>query len=148
MTKAFSGDPRHPTRRSFVKLAGAATTLVMAGARSKPACSQPAPAVHTKLGQVPGFNGDVLLDDAALRDVASDNGGHIRRMPLAVLRPKSAGDVVQAVRFANQRGLKIAMRGRGHCQYGQSQVEGGIVIDSAALNGVRLYDSGFLDAQP
>jgi FAD/FMN-containing dehydrogenase len=40
------------------------------------------------------------------------------------------------------------MRGRGHSQYGQSQVENGIVIDSSTLNAVRLHDDGFLDAQP
>ena len=69
-------------------------------------------------------------------------------MPLAVLRPKSADDIVRAVGFANKYGLKIAMRGRGHSQYGQSQVADGIIIDSRTLNGVRLHDGRLLDTQP
>jgi len=40
------------------------------------------------------------------------------------------------------------MRGQGHCLYGQSQVDGGIVIDSSTLSAIGLHGSDALDAQP
>src|SRR5262245_20931076 len=146
MTKPSRSNVGRATRRSFVKLA-AATALVGASGRPNRAWSQPRTPGAARLGNLPSFDGEMLLDDAARQGAASDLGGHVRRMPIAVLRPKSADDIVRAVRFANKHELKIAMRGRGHSQYGQSQVEEGIVIDSATLNSVRLLDSGFLDAQ-
>ena len=42
------------------------------------------------------------------------------------------------MRFASERTMKVAMRGRGHSQYGQALADGGIVIDSRTLNAVRL----------
>ena len=134
------------TRRSFVKLA-AATALIGASGGANRALTQTGTSV-ARLDSLPNFDGELLLDDAARRGAAFDNGGYVRRMPVAVLRPKSSEDIVRAVTFANKHGLKIAMRGRGHSQYGQSQVEDGIVIDSSTFNGVRLHDDRFLDAQP
>ncbi|HYL55481.1 MAG TPA: hypothetical protein VEU73_07880 [Gemmatimonadales bacterium] len=32
-----------------------------------------------------------------------------------MLRPRSAQDVVQIVQYANERSLKVAIRGDGHC---------------------------------
>src|SRR5262245_50958546 len=116
MLDHFAGDLRIPTRRSFAKLA-AAIALVGASGRANQAWSQPTPSAGAKLGNVPPFDGELLVDEAVRRSMASDNGGHVRRMPFAVLRPKSADDIVRAVRVANEQGRKIAMRGRGHSQY-------------------------------
>ena len=148
MPDTLIGISRSPTRRSFVKLA-AATALVSTSGRANQAWSEPAPPwIGAKLGNAPLFDGELLVDEAARRSMAVDNGGYVRRMPFAVLRPKSVDDVVRAVSVANQQGRKIAMRGRGHSQYGQSQVEDGIVIDLSTFNGVQLHDDGFIDAQP
>jgi FAD/FMN-containing dehydrogenase len=65
-----------------------------------------------------------------------------------VLTPASVADVVAIVKYANQRRLKIAMRGQGHSVYGQAQVDGGIVIDSRTLNAVKWYGAHRLEAQP
>src|SRR5262245_47055321 len=115
MAKTFS------SRRSFITLA-AATALIESSGRVSQAWSQPAPLGGGNPGGAPRFDGELLMDEAARRSVASDNGGHVSRMPFAVLRPKSADDVVRAVRAANEQRRTIAMRGRGHSQYGQSQV--------------------------
>ena len=40
------------------------------------------------------------------------------------------------------------MRGQGHSHSGQALVEGGIVIDSSALNAVRVVSNEALDAEP
>ena len=66
---------------------------------------------------------------------------------MAVLKARSAADVARMVAYANKHRLKIAMRGQGHSQYGQSQVEGGIVIDSSALNAVRWHGNDAVDAE-
>jgi len=63
-------------------------------------------------------------------------------MPVAVLRPGSVDDVVKLVRFADQHGVKVAMRGNGHAMFGQAQVDTGVVIDSSTLNSVRVIDVG------
>jgi FAD/FMN-containing dehydrogenase len=99
-------------------------------------------------GELPSLDAALLVDDAARQSVAIDWGYHFRRIPLAVLRPKTVNDVVKSVAYANRQGIKIAMRGRGHSLSGQSQVENGIVIDSSTLNAVTLRDNDTLDAQP
>lgn len=82
---------------------------------------------------VPALDGELVFDDAAL-DAAGDDFGHIiHETPRAVLRPGSVRDVQQMIRFANRQGLTVSMRGQGHSTHGQSQADGGIVIDSRSL---------------
>jgi cytokinin dehydrogenase len=84
------------------------------------------------------LSGALLFDDAA-RQAAADDFGHIvHRLPTAVLKPGSVEDIVKLVRFANRRSLKVAMRGNGHAMFGQTQVDGGVVIDSSTLNSIRF----------
>src|SRR5262249_5588939 len=58
------------------------------------------------------------------------------------LRPWDAQDIAKLVQFANRQGLKVAMRGQGHSFFGQTQVAGGVVIDSSSLNAIRIVKSG------
>jgi hypothetical protein len=134
------------SRRSFVKLAAA--VLLTAGGRPCEALTQAPPARTSPLADLPTLDGQLLFDDAARQACAVDNGGHVHHSPIAVLKPHSADDVVRLVAYANKRGLKIAMRGQGHSQYGQSQAAGGVVIDSSTLNSVRWHGSDTVDAQP
>ncbi len=114
-----------------------------ADARASQVCAH-----MTPLGQLPSLDGDVSHDDAARRTAADDWGHHVHRPPLVVLTPGSVTDIARMVTYANQRRLKIAMRGQGHCVYGQAQVEDGIVIDSRTLNAVDWHGTDRLDAQP
>src|SRR5260370_6183209 len=84
------------------------------------------------------LDGSLLLDEAHREQMAMDFGAIFHRVPAAVLQPRSPEDLVKIVRFANTHGMKVAMRGQGHSQYGQTLVEGGIVIDSSTLNTVKL----------
>ncbi|WP_208298001.1 FAD-binding protein [Actinophytocola oryzae] len=86
--------------------------------------------------RVPGLDGELLLDDASRTAVAEDYGQIVHRKPLAVLRPGSTRDIQKIVRFANEHGLEVAMRGQGHSTYGQSQAAG-VVIDSSTLSTIR-----------
>jgi cytokinin dehydrogenase len=99
------------------------------------------------LERLPRLAGKLLLDEAALDAVALDNGNIVHHKPRAVLQPASVEDVVAMVRYANQHGLHIAMRGQGHSVYGQSQADAGIVIDSTTLDGVLRVGDDFVDAE-
>jgi cytokinin dehydrogenase len=145
MNSVHRARPNQATRRSFVKLAAA--SVMLTGAPKK-AWAQSLPAPAAPLDDLPPLDGSLLFDDAARHAVASDNGGHVRRAPMAVLKPRSLADVVRMVAYANKHRRKIAMRGQGHSQYGQSQIEGGIVIDSNTLNAVRWHGDDAVDAQP
>jgi hypothetical protein len=121
----------HSTRRSFVQLATASALLT--GGAPGASWSQSLQANIRSLVDPPNFDGRLLFDEATRRSAAADNGGHVRRLPIAVLKAQSVDDVIRIVAYTNKHGLKIAMRGQGHSQYGQSQVEAGIVIDSSLL---------------
>jgi FAD/FMN-containing dehydrogenase len=96
---------------------------------------------------VPRLDGDYLVDDAARRSVARDFGRSVYRLPLAVVRPRTVDDVVRIVAYANDNGIKVAMRGQAHSLYGQALVDGGIVIDSASLRHVGPPSGDTMDAQ-
>jgi len=131
------------TRRDFVKCATASLLIGSVSSLNGSWAYGGSP-----LAELPSLDGDLVVDEAARQSVAVDWGFHIHRSPIAVLRPKSVHDVVRMVAYANKQGLKIAMRGQGHCVYGRAQVEDGIVIDSGTLNAVSLRGSDTLDAQP
>ncbi len=136
------------TRRSFIKLAAASMMFIGGVNPLKRSWAYGATARSSPLGQLPSLDGELLFDDAARQTAAEDFGHHVHRLPIAVLRPRSVNDVLRVVDYANKRGLKIAMRGQGHCLYGQAQAEGGIVIDSSTLNVLRWHGNNALDAQP
>lgn len=56
--------------------------------------------------------------------------------PAIVIRPTGTADVIDAVNFARDKGLLLAVRGGGHSVAGLSSVEGGMLIDLARMNGV------------
>lgn len=69
----------------------------------------------------------------------SDDFGHIvRRVPRALLVPTTAGEVVGIVERARQEAIPVVARGRGHSVFGQSQVEGGWVVDMSGLGGIEI----------
>jgi cytokinin dehydrogenase len=99
------------------------------------------------LDNFPSINGTVLLDDATRRQFSTDIARNLVRIPRAVVRPVSAEDVVKTLQYANQRQLKVAVRGQGHSRYGETLAQDGIVIDSSTLNRVSLPNHQFVDAQ-
>src|SRR6059036_3575737 len=129
------------TRRSFVKCA-AASVLLVGGSGTRRAASA------AGLAGSPRLDGELLFDEVARREAARDFGRSVQRLPAAVLKPRSVADVVRMVAYANAHGVKLAMRGQGHCLSGQAQAEGGIVIDSSPLNAVRWQEDNTLDAEP
>jgi FAD/FMN-containing dehydrogenase len=140
----------HPfSRRSFLRTAAAASGLVIVGfdpqARSWIVRGQARP---EGLDDLPALDGTLVYDDASLQAFSTDHGNDIRRRPLAVLRPGSAQDIVQMVRYANRHELQIVMRGQAHSRTGETLVEAGIVIDSRPLAAVEVGNGQSVDAGP
>lgn len=64
--------------------------------------------------------------------------GLIDKKPGAIIQCVGAADVMAAVRFAEQHGLRISVRGGGHNVAGSCLNENGYVIDLSAMRGVRV----------
>ena len=64
--------------------------------------------------------------------------GSIDRRPALVVRPHGAADVIDAVCYAREAGLPLAVRCGGHSVAGTSAVEGGVLIDLSAMKGVHV----------
>ncbi len=62
----------------------------------------------------------------------------IDRRPVLIVRPSGAADVRDAVTFARQQRLPLAVRCGGHSVAGVSAVEGGVLIDLSSLKGVHV----------
>jgi FAD/FMN-containing dehydrogenase len=62
---------------------------------------------------------------------------NIDRRPAAIAVCASADDVTAALRFAQQHGLKVAVRGGAHSMPGHSECDG-MVIDLSRLNQVKV----------
>jgi FAD/FMN-containing dehydrogenase len=64
--------------------------------------------------------------------------GSIDRRPALIARCRNAADVVAAVNFAREAGLRIAVRSGGHSFPGLSVVDDGVVVDLRLMNGIRV----------
>ena len=60
------------------------------------------------------------------------------RQPAVVVQCTGTADVVDAVNFAREQGLAVAVRGGGHSIAGLSSIDGGMLIDLASMNGVQV----------
>jgi FAD/FMN-containing dehydrogenase len=74
--------------------------------------------------------------DAGYDDARALYNAMIDRKPAAIAYCVDDADVAAAVRFANERGLRIAVRSGGHNGGGLGSVDDGLVIDLSAMNDV------------
>ena len=85
------------------------------------------------------MRGDLLMDGAAGYDSARQVwNGMIDKRPGLIARCTGAADVQRAVAFARSNDLLVAVRGGGHSVSGKSVCEGGLMIDTAPMKGVRV----------
>ena len=64
--------------------------------------------------------------------------GMIEKRPLMIAECVDAADVVAAVNFAREKGLRVAVRGGGHNGPGLGSVDDGLLIDLGRLRWVRV----------
>ena len=60
------------------------------------------------------------------------------RFPDVIVSVTSDADVIEAVKLARSRGLRISIRAGGHSWIGTSLRDGGMLIDLSRLNGVTV----------
>jgi FAD/FMN-containing dehydrogenase len=64
--------------------------------------------------------------------------GMIDRRPALIARCAGAADVLEAVRFARDHGLPVAVRGGGHNVAGSAVGDGAVMVDLSPMRGVRV----------
>jgi FAD/FMN-containing dehydrogenase len=137
------------TRRSFIASTAAAAGLVR--------IQTPAPALAAQADTVQGqgarstqdwaalrgrIKGDVIAADApdyfAVRNEMVWNALKPDRAPDVIVRARDHQDVVEAVNFARENRLKVAVRGGGHSWCGLAVRHGGMTIDLSALSDCKI----------
>ena len=85
------------------------------------------------------LQGDVLCaGDAGYEAARHVWNGLIERRPGAIARCTGVADVIDAVNFAREHGLLVAVRGGGHNAAGLAVCDGGLVIDLSPMKGIRV----------
>lgn len=126
--------------------AGVAATL--------PACSRK---TASTIDAVSGAGQEVSLERAAVRELAESLDGElfldqharydevrkvwngmIDRHPALVVQCRSTADVANAVTFAGERNLLLAVKGGGHSFPGKSTCDGGMMIDLSPMHAVDV----------
>ena len=59
-----------------------------------------------------------------------------------MVRARNAGDVKQAVNFARDNGLELAVRSGGHSAAGHSTTDGGLVVDLREMKAIEIDAAG------
>ena len=86
-----------------------------------------------------GLRGAVVTRaDAGYDEARALYNGMIDKRPLLIAKCSDVADVMTAVNFGRDNGLRIAIRGGGHNGPGLGSVTDGLVIDMSAINGVRV----------
>jgi len=134
------------SRRNFMRSVAAASSGTIIGLGSR--AIMPAQAQTQQFRDIPKLDGVLLFDEASRKAIAVDGSNIFHGIPAAVLKPGSVQDIVETVGYANRHALKVAIKGHGHATYGQSQAEGGIVIDSRTLSAVHRPTAESVDVEP
>ena len=83
--------------------------------------------------------GEVLSQgDATYDDQRAVYNSMIDKRPAIIVRPTGAADVIEAVNFARERGLPVAVRCGGHSVSGKAAVDDGVLIDLRSLKGTLV----------
>jgi FAD/FMN-containing dehydrogenase len=94
-------------------------------------------------GFLESVRGTVLKPGEAGFDAARHVwNGMIDRTPALIVRCTGAADVVQAVEFARDHNLPLAIRGGGHSAAGNGVCDGGLVLDLSPMKGIRVDPAG------
>jgi FAD/FMN-containing dehydrogenase len=85
------------------------------------------------------LEGEILTaEDPGYDEARAVWNGMIDRRPDLIVRCAAADDVSEAVGFARDRGLEVAVRGAGHHIAGHSVCEGGLLIDLSPMKRVDV----------
>ena len=86
------------------------------------------------------FRGEVLLSsDDAYEDARQIWNGMFDRRPAIIARCVGTSDVLNAVNFARDNDLLIAVKGGGHNSAGNAVCDDGIMIDLSLMRRVNVH---------
>jgi hypothetical protein len=89
--------------------------------------------------QLPQFHGRLIgPDDADYEEARKVYNAMIDRRPALIARCANPDDVANAVNFAREQGLPLAIRGGGHNGGGLGTCDNGVVIDLSLLRDVEV----------
>jgi FAD/FMN-containing dehydrogenase len=130
------------TRRKFIATTAAATGTLVLGAHGVLAAGDGAKKTYDWAKLQSTLKGDAVtasspnwasvLSDMVWNDIKPD------RAPDVIVRAKNVDDVIAAVNFARDNGLKIAVHGGGHTWCGLAVRNGGMTIDLTAMNNCEI----------
>ncbi|HEV7454817.1 MAG TPA: FAD-binding oxidoreductase [Candidatus Saccharimonadales bacterium] len=86
------------------------------------------------------FTGDIIKPGDSQYDQARATY-LFKGTPALIARPRTASDVVQAVKYARDNKLLLSVRSGGHSGSGFSTNDGGVVIDLMHMNSVEVLDT-------
>lgn len=145
-------------RRKFLKSSLAAgISLSLASRNAAAALLAPTEKVMSDISARTGAGDDVTLARAAVQELADSLRGNvvlpghstydlarrvlnpvIDRHPAIIVQPKGAADVRNAVTFARESNLLLAVKCGGHSPSGKSTCDGGMQLDLSLLRNVRV----------
>jgi FAD/FMN-containing dehydrogenase len=89
--------------------------------------------------ELTGFRGALIgPDDSDYDEARAVYNAMIDKRPALIARCADADDVVQAVGFARDQGLLLAIRGGGHNGPGLGTCDDGVVIDLSLLKDIQV----------
>ena len=113
--------------------------------------------ITSNIDAITGDGGDVVLEKAALQELSDSLRGNllltgseaydkarrvinksIDKYPAFVVQPSGVADIQNAVNFARERDLLVAVKCGGHSFSGKSTCDGGMQIDLSNFRGVRV----------
>ncbi|MCZ6826808.1 MAG: FAD-binding oxidoreductase [Gammaproteobacteria bacterium] len=113
--------------------------------------------VTSNINAVTGGGGGVVLEQAAIQELSDSLRGNllltgseaydkarrvlnksIDKYPALIVQPSGVADIQNAVTFARERDLLVAVKCGGHSFSGKSTCDGGMQIDLSHFRGVRI----------
>jgi len=145
-------------RRQFLSSSiAAATALSLPTPRALAAAIATLSGIAGDVNAVTGDGAPVVLEKAALQELSDSLRGRlllsghdgydtarrvlnptIDRHPAVIIQPTGAADIMNAVRFASERNLLLAVKCGGHSFSGKSTCEGGMQIDLSTHRNARV----------
>ena len=77
-------------------------------------------------------------EDAGYEDARKLWNGMIDKKPALIARAKDSADVAEAVNFAREHHMLLAVRGGGHNVAGTAMADGGLVVDLSSMKGIEV----------
>ena len=97
-------------------------------------------AVSDKIGDLASrFSGQLLQPlDAGYEEARRVHNGLVDKRPLLIARCRNTADVADAVTFAREHAIEVAVRGGGHNVAGRATIDGGLMIDLSLMKGIHV----------